>query len=283
MQRTVVLVASMALTVLLSCGMALALNAVGCGGGGIRCVGTDRADLIRGSDDLDAIYGRDGGDTLKGRGEGDALLGQKGDDELLGGPRQDLVIGGVGDDGLRGGDALDIYYFERPDWGQDAIRDASPRNLVRLPDGEDFAGAITTTMRSDSGPLPEVAYAEGGSTVDWKGDVVAVVVGSTGDDTVTGNDAANLIFDGEDLDTDRDTISAAGGRDLIDVQDEAADDKVERGGGYDTVYFDQGLELVFPDECEEKNPVPNTLQERRAATEWEGSTEKVPADALSGE
>ncbi|HEV2744068.1 MAG TPA: hypothetical protein VGV91_13000, partial [Rubrobacter sp.] len=82
MQRTVALVASMARTVLLSCGMALALNAVDCEGGGIRCVGTDRADLIKGSDDLDAIYGRDGGDTLKGRGEGDALLGQKGDDEL---------------------------------------------------------------------------------------------------------------------------------------------------------------------------------------------------------
>lgn len=260
----------MALTVLLSCGMALALNAVDCEGGGIRCVGTDGADLIRGSDDLDAIYGRDGRDTLKGRGEGDALLGQKGDDELLGGARQDFVIGGVGDDGLRGGDALDIYYFERPDWGQDVIRDASPRNIVRLPDGEDFAGAITTNMRSDSGPLPEVAYAEGGSTVHWRGDVVAVVVGSTGDDTITGNDAANLIFDGEGLDTDRDTISGAGGRDLIDVQDGAADDKVECGGGHDTVYFDEELELVFPAECEEKNPVSNTLQERRATTEWEG-------------
>ena len=273
----------MALTVLLSCGVALALNAVDCEGGGIRCVGTDGADLIRGSDDLDAIYGRDGRDTLKGRGEGDALLGQEGDDQLLTGARQDLVIGGVGDDGLRGGDALDIYYFERPDWGRDAVRDASPRNIVRLPDGEDFAGAITTNMRSDSGPLPEVAYAGGGGTVDWRGDVVAVVVGSTGDDTITGNDAANLIFDGVGLDTDRDTISGAGGRDLIDVQDEAADDKVECGGGHDTVYFDQELELVFPDECEEKNPVPNTLQERRAATEWEGSPEKVPAGALSGE
>ena len=121
------------------------------------------------------------------------------------------MIGGVGDDGLRGGGALDIYDFERPDWGQDAIRDASPGNLVRLPDGNDFGGAITTNLNSDAGPLPEVANAEGGSTVDWKGDVVAVVVGSTGDDTVTGNDATNLIFDGEELDTDRDTIYAAGG------------------------------------------------------------------------
>jgi Ca2+-binding RTX toxin-like protein len=283
MRRTVILLASMALAVMLSAGTALALNVVSCEGGGIRCAGTDRPDLIRGSDDLDAIYGRDGSDTLKGRGEGDALLGHKGDDELLGGARQDLMIGGVGDDTLRGGDALDIYYFERPDWGQDAIRDASPRNLVRLPNGEDFAGAITTTMRSDSGPLPEVSYAEGGSTVDWKGDVVAVVVGSTGDDTVTGNDATSRIFDGEELDTDRDTISAAGGSDLIDVQDGAADDKVTCGGGHDTVYFDEELELVFPEDCEEKNPVPNTLQERRVATFGVGSPEEAPAGALGDE
>jgi hypothetical protein len=37
------------------------------------------------------------------------------------------------------------------------------------------------------------------------------VIGSTGDDRIMGNDAANDIFDGEGLDTDRDTISAAGG------------------------------------------------------------------------
>ena len=64
------------------------------------------------------------------------------------------------------------------------------------------------------------------------------------------------------------------------MQDDAADNKVECGGGHDTVYFDEELELVFPDECEEKNPVPHTLQDRRAATEWEGSPEKVPAGVL---
>src|SRR4028119_1532512 len=99
MGRTALLLVSTALAIMLSAGVALALNAVDCEGGGIRCVGTDRPDLVRGSDDLDAIYGRDGGDILKGRGEGDALLGHKGD-ELLGGPRQDFLIGGVGDDGL---------------------------------------------------------------------------------------------------------------------------------------------------------------------------------------
>jgi Ca2+-binding RTX toxin-like protein len=270
MGRTALLLASTALAIMLSTGVALALNAVDCEGGGIRCVGTDRPDLVRGTDGLDAIYGRDGNDTLKGRGEGDALLGHKGADTLLGGPRQDLLIGGVGDDALRGGDALDIYYFERPDWGQDAIRDASPRNILRLPNGADFAGVVTTSLGSDLGTSPGASNADGGGTVDWKGGVIDVVIGSTGDDKITGNDAANDIFDGEGLDTDRDAISAAGGNDLIDVQDEAADDKVECGPGNDTVYFDQELELVSPDECEEKNPIPNTLQQRRAATDWEG-------------
>ena len=193
------------------------------------------------------------------------------------------MIGGVGDDGLRGGGALDIYDFERPDWGQDAIRDASPGNLVRLPDGNDFGGAITTNLNSDAGPLPEVANAEGGSTVDWKGDVVAVVVGGTGDDTVTGNDATNLIFD-EDPDTDHDTIYAAGGSDLIDVQDAAADDKVACGEGHDTVYFDQELEMVAPAGCEEQNPIPNSAQrESRAATFGVGSPEEALAGVLGDE
>ena len=75
MRRTVFLLASTALAVLLSCGAALALNAVACEGGGKRCVGTDRPDLMKGTGGIDAIYGRDKGDTLKGFGGTDALLG----------------------------------------------------------------------------------------------------------------------------------------------------------------------------------------------------------------
>jgi Ca2+-binding RTX toxin-like protein len=258
---TALLVASTALVVLLSSGIALALNAVDCQGGGMRCVGTNGPDLMRGSGGMDAMYGRDGADTLKGQGKGDDLLGRKGNDKLLGGTGQDVLIGGPGDDGLRGEEALDVYYFEGLEWGRDTISEASPRNILRLPNREGFGGPVTTNLASDSGPLPEVSNAESGSTVDWDGWVVPVVIGSTGDDTVAGND----IFDGEGLDTDYDTISGAGGNDLIDVQDGGADDKVECGEGHDTVYFDQELELVVPDECEEKNPIPNELEGRQAA------------------
>ena len=78
----------------------------------------------------------------------------------------------------------------------------------------DFGGAINTDLNSDSGPLPEVINAGSSSTVNWKGEVISIVIGSTGDDTVKGNDAANDIFDGEGRETDRDTISGAGGETL---------------------------------------------------------------------
>ena len=285
MRRTAFLLVSTAMAVLLSCRAALALNAVACEGGGKRCVGTDRPDLIEGTGGIDAIYGRDKGDTLKGFGDTDALLGQRGEDTLIGGPGQDLLIGGPDDDRLRGEEALDIYYFERPDWGQDTIAEASPlRNVLLLPDGDDFDGPVATNLESDSGPLPEVSYPGGASTVSWKGDAITIVIGSTGDDTITGSGAADKIFDGEGRETDLDTVSGAGGNDLLDVQDGAADDKVECGEGHDTVYFDQELEMVAPDECEEQNPIPNSAQgESRAATFGLGSPVEVPASILGDE
>jgi Ca2+-binding RTX toxin-like protein len=272
-RRTIFLLATTALAVLLSSGVALALNTINCERSGIKCVGTDQADLMKGTAGPDAMYGRDKGDTLKGFGKGDALLGQKGNDTLLGGDGQDTLIGGLDDDTLRGQDALDIYWFAPPDWGQDTISEVSPRNIVRLPDGENFGGTITTTLNSDSGPVPEVTNSENTSTVNWSGSVISIVIGSTGNDTITANDAANDIFDGEGRETDRDTISGAGGDDLIDVQDGAADDKVECGEGNDTVYFDQEIELVVPDECEEKNPIPNELAGRQSPTYGVGVTE----------
>ena len=283
MRKIVLLLASTALAVLLSSGVALALNTINCEGSGIKCVGTDHADLMKGTAGLDAIYGRDKGDTLKGFGKGDALLGQKGNDTLLGGDGQDTLIGGLDDDTLRGQDALDIYWFAPPDWGQDTISEVSPRNIVRLPDGENFGGTITTTLNSDSGPVPEVTNSENTSTVNWSGSVISIVIGSTGNDTITGNDAANDIFDGEGRETDRDTISGAGGDDLIDVQDGAADDKVECGEGNDTVYFDQEIELVVPDECEEKNPIPNELAGRQSPTYGVGVLGEAPASVFGGD
>ena len=280
MRRAAVATLIAILAVTLSAGAAIALSVIDCEDPGKKCVGTERSDLMRGTGRIDALYGREGGDTLKGFGESDALLGQQGDDALIGGTRQDFVIGGLGDDRLRGEDALDIYYFERSMWGRDTIVDALPaRNILRLPDGEGFGGAVTTNLNSDSGPLPEVANPANGSTVNWKGDAIAIVIGSTGDDVVTGNGAANDIFDGEGRETDTDKISGAGGGDLIDVQDGAGDDTVACGAGRDTAYFDEGDELVVPGDCEQQNPIPFGPEERRATMYGAETPKQTPVDA----
>lgn len=291
-RRTVFLLVATALAVLLSSGVALALNTINCEEGARRCVGTDRPDLMRGTDGFDQMFGRDGSDTMKGFGRFDALLGQKGDDRLFGGARRDFLLGGEDDDKLRGEEAFDFYGFERSNWGQDTIiEDSPPRNAVFLPFRPSFTGPVTTTMTSDSGPLPEVSNAQSGSTVQWDSDVIGLLFGSSGDDTVTGTGSPDDIIDdaGPDFDTgpDTDTISGGGGADLLVVLDGDGDDTVECGAGNDTVYFDEGVDgdtLVVPGDCEEQNPEEEAggLEVQQGASYRDQALEAVPESALEG-
>jgi Ca2+-binding RTX toxin-like protein len=91
-RRLAVLVATMALTLLVASGVALAVTRIG-------------------TDGPDRLMGTNGDDTLLGRGGNDRLFSLAGDDTLLGGPGKDLVFGGrvvVGscceDDDFSGGD-----------------------------------------------------------------------------------------------------------------------------------------------------------------------------------
>ncbi|CAA9405198.1 MAG: Alkaline phosphatase, partial [uncultured Rubrobacteraceae bacterium] len=206
-----------ALLLLLASGVALAANQIECPNrDGGRCVGTDRPDLMRGTGENDEIYGRDGGDTLKGFGKFDRLFGQDGDDTLFGGLNGNNLSGGRGDDELHGGGAYDFYLFGRSDWGQDTIIDESvPRNAVDLPTNRGFTGTITTNMNPTPGP--EVSNAQSGSTVEWEGNVIVQVSGSSGDDTVTGTEDDDNITD--DAGAHTDTIVGAGGDDFLAVED----------------------------------------------------------------
>jgi large repetitive protein len=254
MRRTALLLASMVLTVLLASGVALAaLKTIKCEGWE-RCIGTDRRDLMKGDDRGNDIWGRDKGDILKGFGGYDELAGQKGDDRLVAGPSRDRLEPGTGDDTLDGGDGPDLYVFERTDWGNDHITDVTTDNRVLLPFRGEFTGTITTRLTSDP-VLPEVTDAAGTNTINWEGNVVFSVLGSDGDDTITGNDDSNTLEDNYATSGgDTDNVSGAGGDDFINVEDGAGDDTVTCGGGADTVNFDQGDVLVVPGECESQNP-----------------------------
>jgi hypothetical protein len=108
------------------------------------------------------------------------------------------------------------------------------------------------------------------STVNWEGNAITFVVGSSGDDTVLGNDAANEIYDYQAFsptDVDTDTISGGKGNDFIVVQDGDTNDSVNCGEGDDFVISDEGEETLIAPDCEENDTTTGgeILSEAKAA------------------
>jgi hypothetical protein len=131
MRRTILLLATMTLTLLVASGVALAVTKIG----------TDGPDTLRGTNGDDILLGRGGNDTLLSLAGNDDLLGGRGKDwvlgtnerralggnkNLVGGPGNDGVEGGLGSDTLLGGSGND---FADGDRGSDNISGA---------DGNDF-------------------------------------------------------------------------------------------------------------------------------------------------
>jgi Ca2+-binding RTX toxin-like protein len=115
MRRTIVLLATMSLTLLVASGVALAINKIG----------TDGPDTLRGTNGDDNLVGKGGNDTLLALGGNDTLLGGPGKDivnggslaepfgghkNLVGGEGNDVVQGGTGPDILVGGGGNDLLF-----------------------------------------------------------------------------------------------------------------------------------------------------------------------------
>ena len=113
MRRTIVLLATMALTVLVASGVALAVNKIG----------TDGPDTLRGTNGDDNLIGKDGNDDLYALNGRDTLVGgpgkdviqdapggvwRRGDKILLGGPGNDIVFGSRGSDKVVGEEGNDL-------------------------------------------------------------------------------------------------------------------------------------------------------------------------------
>ena len=107
MRRTILMVATVALTVLVASGVALAVNKIG----------TDGPDTLRGTNGNDNLIGKGGNDRLFALDGRDNLLGgpgkdlvapeptgfsSRGDKNLQGGPGNDRVLGGRGSDNVLG-------------------------------------------------------------------------------------------------------------------------------------------------------------------------------------
>ena len=101
-KRTMLLIASMMLALLVAAGVALAQDGVSkvCN---TNCRGTDRDDQLSGTSKRNAIKRRNGADQIEGNGAKDTLNGNLGADAVYGGNGEDKLYGGGNDDYMQAG------------------------------------------------------------------------------------------------------------------------------------------------------------------------------------
>ena len=116
MRRTILLLASIALTLLVASGVALAINKIG----------TDGPDTLRGTNGADHLIGKSGNDILFALAGKDTLIGGPGKDVVLGGNKDHPfggdknLVGGRGNDVMGGGNGSDNVVGEA---GNDLMAD----------------------------------------------------------------------------------------------------------------------------------------------------------------
>ncbi len=133
MRRTVLLLATTALALLVSAGVALAVgDDVGAGVTKTcktDCVGTTYPDTLKGTNVANRIEGLGGdesptfGDIIQGFGGKDTLYGDAGGDRIEGGTGDDVIVGGSGENVLIGGS------------GNDLINGGPTGDTIRVKDG----------------------------------------------------------------------------------------------------------------------------------------------------
>ncbi|MGK9237388.1 hypothetical protein KXS07_37240 [Inquilinus limosus] len=169
--------------------------------------GAAEGDCLRG---VEHIRGSAHADTLKGDGTANRLEGGDGDDRLYGGDGADELYGGNGNDWIDGGsDCAAAANLLDGGAGMDTVSyaDSTERVIVDLEVGRGYGGD-----------------AEGDTMVS-----IESIIGSVGDDVLTGHAAANRLLGG------------AGDDRLVG---HLGDDSLEGGEGADTINGGDGLDTA---------------------------------------
>jgi Ca2+-binding RTX toxin-like protein len=137
--------------------------------------GTEKDDLIEGTDGADDIYGRSAEDYVEGGHGNDRLYGEADNDSLYGGFGNDQLFGGTGNDYAEAGAGNDQVYGGV---GRDALDGGVGNDLVFGDDGDDicsgFDGQDTVyggvgNDKLNGGLGNDVCY--GGDGDDWMDDI----------------------------------------------------------------------------------------------------------------
>jgi Ca2+-binding RTX toxin-like protein len=149
MRRTMVLLATMALTLLVASGVALAVTKIG-GPGPDTLKGTNGDDNLLGKGGNDRIFGLGGRDNLLGDSGRDLVTGGNenrsfgGDKNVVGGPGNDAVIGGLDSDNVVGQEGNDLVLD-----GDNAEVSVPRRDNLSGGDGNDVLSPINKPADED--------------------------------------------------------------------------------------------------------------------------------------
>ncbi len=120
-------------------------------------------------------------DTITGDGNANRLEGLAGEDTIFGLGGDDTLVGGADDDHLFGGIGGDIYEYA-DNWGQDDINEAAGEGTDTL----NLTGAlIGLTIDLYTASLQVI---QGLNTIDYLGNALENIIGSSGNDVVNFND-----------------------------------------------------------------------------------------------
>ena len=146
-------------------------------------------DRVYGGQDTDPFtHGGDGNDYVDGGSGGDILYGDNGSDVVVGGADQDQLFGNDGDDILRPGDptgALTIGGDEVLGGDGSDVNDKS-FDLIDFSDNNLRPGGVTFDLPNQQNP----ATTPNGSSIQVQSYQIDGVIGSAGNDTITGDDDA---------------------------------------------------------------------------------------------
>ncbi|KRB24080.1 hypothetical protein ASD99_29460 [Mesorhizobium sp. Root695] len=185
-------------------------------------------DRIYGDQDTDPFtHGSDGNDYVDGGSGGDILYGDNGDDVLVGGGDQDQMFGGNGDDIIRPGDTTGALTIGTDEvLGGDGVVDEGDKpgtlgfDLIDFSDNAVRPGGVTFILADQQNPAVNV----NGIPKQIAAFQTEGLIGSAGDDTLTGDSAGDAGLANAALDkgenwlvggSGNDILTGAGGNDLI--------------------------------------------------------------------
>jgi Ca2+-binding RTX toxin-like protein len=171
------------------------------------------------------INGGDGNDILNGGSGNDSLLGGNGNDQLNGGGGDDVLNGGAGNDTELGGAGNDRYVFGPATAAEVDVIGETAGNGTDTLDFSAMTTAVTVKLNNDT--LATMTNRTVKTQTAGQFANIENVVGGSGNDTITGNAAANLLqggagndtFFAQDGTTNKDTVDGGAGTDVVGSKD----------------------------------------------------------------